>query len=120
MERFAGAISSPADEAFDFERVWRDGKSISSSRVRGRSLSISESDVMAVDVEAMEGDRRVDLHVRGCVALNRLLPLFPFSLLSEKLDERIIFDVFFFRRGPLTTRFIWYKGAANEKRPSSS
>jgi hypothetical protein len=63
MDRFAGAISSPVDEAFDFERVWRDGKSVSSSRVRGRSLSISESDVIAVDVEAIEGDRRVNFRV---------------------------------------------------------
>ena len=63
MDRFAGAISSPADEAFDLERVWRDGKSASSSRVRGCSVSNSESDVMAVDVEAMEGDRLVNLRV---------------------------------------------------------
>jgi hypothetical protein len=81
MERFAGAISSPADEAFDFERVWREGKSTSSLRVRGRSPSISESDVMAVELDAIDGDRRVNFLVWDCVMLSRLLPRLPLSLL---------------------------------------
>lgn len=53
---FAGAISSPPEDAFDFERVWRDGLSTGPSRVGGRS--VSESDVMAVDVDATDSERR--------------------------------------------------------------
>lgn len=58
MDLFAGAISSPPEDAFDFDRVCREGVSMSPSRVGGRSLS--ESDVIAVDVEATDKERRED------------------------------------------------------------
>jgi len=58
MDRLDGAISSPPDDAFDFERVCRAGLSMSPSRVPGRSPS--ESDVTTVDDEATERERRED------------------------------------------------------------
>jgi hypothetical protein len=81
MDRLAGAISSVIEDAFDFDLVWRDGAS-SSSLVGGRSLSCSESDVIA-DVEAVDGDRCGGLFGLDCEMLERPLLGLPFSLTSE-------------------------------------
>lgn len=58
MDRLTGAISSPPDDAFDFERVCRAGLSTSPSPSRVRGPSLSESDVTTVDVKARERERR--------------------------------------------------------------
>jgi hypothetical protein len=116
MERFAGAISSPPEDAFDLDRVWRAGLSSSPSRVGGRSLS--ESDVIAVDVDATDIDRR-DALVSVVVFAEVLLVRFPFAMLPEVLAGRTVCAPVFLRRERVSVRDKWYTGANREKRPSS-
>jgi hypothetical protein len=86
MDRFAGAISSPPEDAFDFDRVWRAGLSSSPSRVGGRSLS--ESDVIAVEVDAIDRERLDTFLVSAVVVIEPLLLRFSFSMLLGDLDDR--------------------------------
>lgn len=112
IDRFAGAISSPADETFDLDRVWRDGESRSPSRVGGRSLS--ESDVIAVDVEATDSERLDDLSI-VVRAAPEVLPLrFSFSVVSAVLEDRFVCGVVLFRRDLVKGRVMWYTGASME------
>lgn len=115
IDRLAGAISSPPDEAFDLERVWRDGGSWS-SREGGRSLS--ESDVIAVEVEAMDRDL-LDVLVADLRTAAFLVLRLSFSALSDMVEARTDWPSFFFRRDRVNGRAKWYKGAMTEKRPSS-
>ena len=101
MDRFAGAISSAPDEAFDFDRVWRDGLSSSPSRVGGRSLS--DSDVIAVDVDAIDKERR-DARLASGIFVELLILRFSLSLVP-------VFEVLarmppFFRRERVKVRAI--------------
>lgn len=111
MDRFAGAISSIVEEAVDLDLVWRDGVSLSSSLVGGRSLSISESEVIAED-EVMDGDRLMGFFVLlDCVTLILLLFRFPFSVPSEESEVRMIAG---FRRFRVKDRDMRCTGAKKE------
>jgi hypothetical protein len=102
MDRFAGAISSPADEALDFERVWREGESRLEPREGGCS-SISESEAMAED-EAMEGDRRAILRVLDCEGFVLVLGRRVFSD-REASDLSLVAGLD--RRGRVRERATW-------------
>ena len=116
--RLAGAISSAVEDAFDPDLVLREGVSSSPSLVGGRSLSISESDVKAVDEDAEEGDRFSFLE-DDCVMFMACRGSLSFSLISVACDALIdSFDAFLFPR--LNGRDILYIGDSAEKRPSSS
>lgn len=87
MDRFAGAISSPPDDALDWDRVWRAGLSYCPSRVGGRSLS--ESDVIAVEVDAIDRERLDVLLISVVVPdIEPLLFRFWFPTLPGDLDVR--------------------------------
>jgi len=86
IDLLAGAISSARAVALDLERVWREGLSRSSSRVGDRSLS--ESDVMAVEVDAIDSERLVGCFMTGCATLELRLLRTPFSLRSGAAEAR--------------------------------
>jgi hypothetical protein len=102
IDLFAGAISSARAVALDLERVWREGLSMSSSRVGDRSLS--ESDVMAVEVDAMDSDRRVGCFRAGCATLELRLLRMPLSLRSGAAEAREACAAACFRRPRVKTR----------------
>lgn len=104
IDRLAGAISSARDDVLDLERVCREGLSQSVSRVA--DFSLSDSDVMAVDVDAIERERRVGCEVMGWATLE-LRPLrMAFSLLSEAPEARAACALTFFRRRRVKVREI--------------
>lgn len=97
IDLFAGAISSARDGVLDLERVCCDG--LSQSPSRAADLSLSESDVMAVDVDAIDRERREGCVVTGWATLE-LRPLcMAFSLLSAVPEARDPCAPSFFRRG---------------------
>ena len=102
IDLFAGAISSALADVLDLDRVCRDGLSMSLSRVGGRSPS--ESDVMAVEVDAIERDRRVGCFVCGCAILELRLLRIPFSLQFKAADGRELGTPTFFRRPRVNVR----------------
>jgi hypothetical protein len=112
IDLLAGAISSALADALDLDRVCRDGLSMSPSRVGGRSLS--ESDVMAVEVDAMDRERRVGCFVFGCATLGLRLLRVPFSLPLEAANGRDAGTPTFFRRPRVNAREMWYTGARKE------
>jgi hypothetical protein len=102
IDLFAGAISSALEDVLDFDRVCREGLSMSPSRVGGRSLS--ESDVIAVEVDAMDSERRVGCFVFSCATLELRLLRIPFSLLSKEPDAADACAPTFFRRPRVKVR----------------
>jgi hypothetical protein len=105
IDLFAGAISSARVVALDLDRVWREGLSVSSSRVGDRSLS--ESDVMAVEVDAIDNDRLVGSFMTGCAILELRLLRAPFSLRSGAAEAREACAATFFRRPRVKVREMW-------------
>jgi hypothetical protein len=105
IDLFAGAISSARAVALDLERVWREGLSMSWSRVGDRSLS--ESDVMAVEVDAIDSDRLVGCFIVGCATLELRLLRIPFSLRSVAAETRDACAATFFRRPRVNVREMW-------------
>lgn len=112
MDLFAGAISSPADEALDLDRVCRAGLSRSPSRVGGRSPS--DSDPTAVEVEATDKDRREECCICGCAPLALRLLRICFSSYFGAADARVACALTFFRRPRVKVRVTWYIGANKE------
>ena len=111
MDLFAGAISSAVEDAVDLDRVWRDSVSLSSSLVDGRSLSMSESEVIAED-DVMDGDRLISFFVLDCVCDTLILLLLRFSFSRPEAPE--VDTVGDFRRVRLKDRDMWYTGARRE------
>jgi hypothetical protein len=102
IDLFAGAISSRLGNALDLDRVCREGLSRSSSRVDGRSLS--ESDVIAVEEDARDSERRVGWFTMGCAMLE-LRPLrVSFSLVPEAAEDGAACATAFFRRPRVNVR----------------
>jgi hypothetical protein len=78
--------------------------------VGGRSLSISESEVIAED-DAMDGDRLIGFFVFDCICDTLILLLLLFSFCVPEISE---VDIVVFRRVRLKDRDMWYTGAKRE------